>query len=73
MGMLKLATDSLVVQTFATAEDSRAGGTVDELETVATTGGPYLCPADCAPDTVAVSCGHTCEPIADSCASPPFC
>jgi hypothetical protein len=68
MRMLKLATDSLVVQSFDTAESSRAGGTVDEPQTVATTGGPYFCPAYC-DDTSGPSCGQ----IGDTCGYPPTC
>lgn len=54
MRKLKLDLDSLVVQTFETAEEGGSRGTVKAHDSLATTGGPWHCPAWC--EETYVSC-----------------
>ena len=57
MRKLKLAVDSLSVQTFETAEDTTSQGTVKAHESWESTGGPWLCPYYCETGT---SCDRLC-------------
>jgi hypothetical protein len=51
MRKLKLELDSLVVETFETGGAGTSSATAGELGfTVATSGGPYFCPDNCASD-----------------------
>ena len=50
MRKLKLDLDSLAVETFETSDHSTSAGTQANDFTVATSGGPYLCPDNCASD-----------------------
>jgi len=64
MRKLKLDLESLVVQTFETAEGDERKGTVHARDSWESTGGPYFCPADCVPTDntcgVGDSCGRGC-------------
>jgi hypothetical protein len=57
MHKLKLALDTLVVQSFETAENSQARGTIEAHDSGVSTGGPYYCPADCGDSGVRPTCG----------------
>jgi hypothetical protein len=50
MRKLKLDIDSLAVQTFETDEAARKRGTVQAHDSLASTGGPWFCPAACETD-----------------------